>query len=431
MAPQARVIVVEDVLPADDSRAWAAYTREVLGYAPDLVFTSETYGDAYARFLGARHVLVDLERRTVPVSASMIRRDPLAHWEHLEPCVRAHFARRVCVLGAESSGTTTLARALAAHYRTAWVPEFGREYFEAKRHLPGPMSWEQEEFEFIAAAAEPPRGCSGAPLRSAARLRHRLVRDPPLAGALPGVHLPGGRRAAAGRRMDLYLLTDCGIPFVQDGTRDGEHLRERMQRRFEEELRAPANPLPRDAGVARAAQRCRSPAAARRLSRRGSDAGAGTAKRSAGAVRTLTVRRAGRRHWNGEPITWNTRYPRRRRTPTPRGRSSASTSPTSTAGRRPTAQPRRPARRALDEKLRQAYFWIVNHAIISPLLRHRVQRRARRSSYPFGDSQTRLTLPSRPELLELRAAAAAEPRGARAAACSSAARGAARPRARS
>ena len=63
MAPPARVIVVEDVLPPDDSRAWAAYTREVLGYAPDLVFTSESYGDAYARFLGARHVLVDRERR--------------------------------------------------------------------------------------------------------------------------------------------------------------------------------------------------------------------------------------------------------------------------------------------------------------------------------------------------------------------------------
>ena len=159
MAPQARVIVVEDALPADDSRAWAAYTREVLGYAPDLVFTSETYGDDYARFLGARHVLVDLERRAVPVSATMIRRDPLAHGEHLEPCVRAHFVRRVCVLGAESSGTTTLARDLAAHYRTAWVQEFGRSYYEAKRHLPGPMSWEKRS-----SRSSPPR-------RTASRMR--------------------------------------------------------------------------------------------------------------------------------------------------------------------------------------------------------------------------------------------------------------------
>jgi len=243
MAPQARVIVVEDVLPADDSRAWAAYTREVLGYAPELVFTSESYGDAYARFLGARHVLVDLERRAVPVSATMIRRSPLAHWEYLEPCVRAHLARRVCVLGAESSGTTTLARALAAHYRTAWVPEFGREYFEAKQHLPGPMNWEEGEFAYIAARQN---RLEDALARRCERL---LVCDTDsFATSLwqeryQGFVSPEVVRAAEGRPMDLYLLTDCGIPFTQDGTRDGEHLRERMQRRFEEELRATGRPF--------------------------------------------------------------------------------------------------------------------------------------------------------------------------------------------
>jgi len=238
MSPRARVIVVEDAVPADDSRAWAAYTREVLGYAPDLVFTSETYGDDYARFLGARHVLVDLERRAVPVSATMIRRDPLAHGEYLEPCVRAHFVRRVCVLGAESSGTTTLALELAAHYRTAWVPEFGRSYYEAKQQLPGPMRWESEEFAFI---ADHQNRLEDAHARRCDRL---LVCDTDSFATrlwqqrYQGFVSPEVERVAAGRRMDLYLLTDCGIPFVQDGTRDGEHLRAGMQRRFEEELRA-------------------------------------------------------------------------------------------------------------------------------------------------------------------------------------------------
>ncbi len=238
MAPQARVIVVEDALPADDSRAWAAYTRESLGYVPDLVFTSEAYGDAYARFLGARHVLVDIERRAVPVCATSIRRDPLAHWEHLEPCVRAHFARRVCVLGAESSGTTTLARALAAHFRTALVPEFGRWYYEAKQHLSGPMRWDAQEFAFIAAGQNRledalARRCDRMLVCDTDSFATRLWQE-----RYQGFMTPEVFRAGAGRRIDLYLLTDCGIPFVQDGTRDGEHLRERMQGRFEEELRA-------------------------------------------------------------------------------------------------------------------------------------------------------------------------------------------------
>lgn len=249
MAPQARVIVVEDALPADDSRAWAAYTREVLGRAPDLVFTSEAYGDAYARFLGARHVLVDLERRAVPVSATMISRDPLGHWDYLEPCVRGHFARRVCVLGAESSGTTTLARGLAEHYRTAWVPEFGREYYEAKQNLPGPMSWDTAEFAFIAAEQNRredalARRCDRLLVCDTDSFATRLWQE-----RYQGFISPEVVQAGEGRRMDLYLLTDCGIPFTQDGTRDGERLREGMQRRFAEELRAVGKPFRLVAGT--------------------------------------------------------------------------------------------------------------------------------------------------------------------------------------
>ena len=40
------------------------------------------------------------------------------------------------------------------------------------------------------------------------------------------------------RRPDLYLLTDIATPFVQDGTRDGEFVREWMHETFVEELRA-------------------------------------------------------------------------------------------------------------------------------------------------------------------------------------------------
>lgn len=41
---------------------------------------------------------------------------------------------------------------------------------------------------------------------------------------------------AASHRHSLYLLTDCDLPFVQDGLRDGETIRQWMTRRFEEVL---------------------------------------------------------------------------------------------------------------------------------------------------------------------------------------------------
>jgi MoxR-like ATPase len=58
----------------------------------------------------------------------------------------------------------------------------------------------------------------------------------------------------------------------------------------------------------------------------------------------------------------------------------------------PGAQPAAPAV-ALDEKLRQAYFWIVNTAIISP--HYDIEYNdAAPQSFVFGDSKSRLTLPS-------------------------------------
>ncbi len=47
---------------------------------------------------------------------------------------------------------------------------------------------------------------------------------------------PDVEAIAASRRHDLYLLTSCDLPFVQDGLRDGETIRQWMTKRFEDVL---------------------------------------------------------------------------------------------------------------------------------------------------------------------------------------------------
>ena len=47
----------------------------------------------------------------------------------------------------------------------------------------------------------------------------------------------------------------------------------------------------------------------------------------------------------------------------------------------------------LDEKLRQAYFWVVNHAIISPYYDIEYNE-GPAQTFSFGDSKSVLTLPS-------------------------------------
>lgn len=237
--PDVRVMLIDDTDDAQDSRVWAENSIRLLGGAPDAVFTSEDYGDEFARHLGCRHVSVDRARAAVPVSATRVRADPLGCWEFLEPPVRGFYAARVCVVGAESTGKTTLSQDLARHFNTAWVPEYGREYSERKLAAEGHYRFRPEEFAHIAA-----RQCE---LEDEAARRANKVLICDTDAFTTGVwhrRYVGARSpevegiAARHGRPDLYILTDIGTPFVQDGTRDGEHVREWMHGLFAEELRA-------------------------------------------------------------------------------------------------------------------------------------------------------------------------------------------------
>jgi len=111
------------------------------------VFCSEYYGWAFSNYLGATHIMVDKTRGTTPISATQVRSDPMRYWFMLDPCVRAYFVKRIAIMGSESSGTTTLAKALAAHCNTSWVPEYGRIYSEGM--APG-AKWLEDDFIHIA-----------------------------------------------------------------------------------------------------------------------------------------------------------------------------------------------------------------------------------------------------------------------------------------
>jgi NadR type nicotinamide-nucleotide adenylyltransferase len=233
--PTCEVMVIDDRYDENDSRVWADNTMRWLGRAPNAVFTSEDYGDVYAPLMGATHVLVDKARARVPISGTEIRQDPFAHWDFLEPPVRGWFAKRVCVLGAESTGTTTLAQALAARFNTTWVEEYGREYSEVK-WAAGDFNWRTDEF--TAVAAEQARREDEAACRAnrvvicdtnafATVLWHRRYM---------GWHSSAVAEIARRGRCDYYLLTGDEIPFIQDGLRDGEHIRHEMHRWFEEAL---------------------------------------------------------------------------------------------------------------------------------------------------------------------------------------------------
>ena len=239
--PSAEVLVIDDRYDENDSRVWAENTVAWLGRAPDVVYTSEDYGDRYASLMGSQHVLVDKARVQVPISGTRVRADPFGSREYLEPCVRSWFVKRVCILGAESTGTTTLAMDLASALGTRWVAEYGREYSQRKMEA-GDSVWSTGEFEMIAQeqnrredalAREVDRVLICDTNSFATTLWHRRYM---------GFDSAAVEAVARRVRCDLYLLTGDEIPFVQDGLRDGEHIRHEMHRWFETALAAQTVP---------------------------------------------------------------------------------------------------------------------------------------------------------------------------------------------
>ena len=218
--PGVRVVHLTDENPQDPAEhpdfwgIWRRSLERVLPGPVDAVFASEGYGPRLAAELGAAFVPVDPGRGALPVSGSAIRADPAGQWRHLPRCVRPYFARRVSVFGPESTGKTTLARALAERRGTAWVPEYARTWLEQPGQEVTPEALrtiargQVAAEEALARAADRALICDTDPLLTA-------VWSEALFGAVD----PWIEGLAAGRRYDLTLLLDVDVPWVADPIR--------------------------------------------------------------------------------------------------------------------------------------------------------------------------------------------------------------------
>jgi NadR type nicotinamide-nucleotide adenylyltransferase len=231
--------------PDEEHRRFVArLCSEILGEVIDAVFTSESYGDGFAEVLtehfrsrvadadSVNHVCIDKPRQTIPVSGTAIRSDPHAHKSFLAPSVYADFVGRVAILGAESSGKTTLAEALAKHFDTAWVPEYGRELWDERNgHLNledmiqiGAQQIQLEEH--LASNAHRWLFCDTTPLTTV------FYSEAMFGSVDPGL------LELARRRYDHVILCSPDFGFVQDGTRQTPAFQEKQHRWYIETLEA-------------------------------------------------------------------------------------------------------------------------------------------------------------------------------------------------
>ncbi|WP_284641843.1 AAA family ATPase [Paenibacillus silviterrae] len=130
------------VLEAWDGPAEVGYTLEIKRRHEEYIlgllkgrrvthfYSSEPYGEHMSAALGAVNRQVDPKRLQYAVSGTAVRGGAYAYRHLVEPLVYRDLITRVVLLGAPSTGKTTLAAKLAEVYRSTWMPEYGREYWE-------------------------------------------------------------------------------------------------------------------------------------------------------------------------------------------------------------------------------------------------------------------------------------------------------------
>ncbi len=226
-----RVANVHRTLPqrpedaADFWPMWLGFLRELgMRQEGDFIVASEPYGAKLAEITGGEFIPYDVERSIYPARATAIREDPLGHFDQILPEFQPYLRQRVTILGAESTGKTTLSRDLASALGGHWLPEWARPYLER-------TATPEVDLPKMRAIW---RGQRALQLQGLRLLDKPFVlQDTDLFATVgywkqwqPSTLPDGLLEDALADRSDLYLMTRANIPFEADPLRYGGDVRE-------------------------------------------------------------------------------------------------------------------------------------------------------------------------------------------------------------
>ncbi len=145
---------------------------------------------------------------------------------------------KITLFGSESTGKTTLAAQLAAHYQTVWVPEYSRIYQEKHRR---PLTF-QDVTPIAKGQLRLEKQYPCLTGRQVSKSPNLLICDTDVLETKVYSEAYYGKTPAWLLRelpwhyADFYLLTNIDLPWQPDGIRDRPDDREAMHQRFKTEL---------------------------------------------------------------------------------------------------------------------------------------------------------------------------------------------------
>lgn len=196
----------------DISRLWSLKFKEIVPRV-ELVVTSEPYGEFVAAYMHIKHIPFDPPREKIPVSGTLIRKNPFAYHDYLPDAVKPYYQKKLVLLGTESTGKSTLAAALAKYLGMPFVSEVGREL------IPDANDFSEKDLYLVAE-------------RHAAAVKEKMLEIPPLLILDTDIHITQSyAHFSFGHYLDLplvfyelqkadiYLYLTKDAPYIQDGTR--------------------------------------------------------------------------------------------------------------------------------------------------------------------------------------------------------------------
>lgn len=213
------------------SKIWAEYLQSLCPEV-NIIFASEKYGEYVAEYMNAKYMLFDVERKTIPISATKVRENPFKYWDYIPEVVKPFYIKKVCIYGPDSCGKSTMTMDLARYYKTAFVPEVARNMFEWSNLLIDNLNMNQLE-QFAKMQYE-----------SVDSMKHFADKilfcdsDNITTQIYADVYCGYVTEEIKKYELsyDLFLFLDIDTPYIEEGQRNLKNRRKEMRQRFMREL---------------------------------------------------------------------------------------------------------------------------------------------------------------------------------------------------
>lgn len=134
--------------PADHPDFWNEWKKIIntalsnYSVTADVLVAAMDYGYTLSQYLESDFIPIDIDRESLPISATLIREDTFTYWDYLIDSAKPFYTKKIAFIGPESTGKSTCVRNIAKELNTRYVPEYAKAFIE---HQHGIFNYEDVE----------------------------------------------------------------------------------------------------------------------------------------------------------------------------------------------------------------------------------------------------------------------------------------------